>query len=449
MSRNLLAAWAAAILLGASAQAAEPVAAPDGASVTVTLGGVRSDAGRVVVTLCGDRAAAFPGGCSTYAGRAQAHAGQVDVSIAGVKPGVYALQAFHDENDDGRPEIPPEGYAFGNDAGYPPSFDAAAVTVAGDTHVAARLVYLSGPGAGPAQGSGAPPPAGVAKTDVRDQGLYAELYVPAHAGPLPAIVMIGGSEGGLDTISRMAISFTRHGYAVMALAYWGAPGLPQTLEGVPLEYFHTALDWLKTRPEVDPRRIGLIGWSRGAEAALLVATREPDVRAVAAIAPSNMVWLGLSSAAVPKPAWTVRGSPLPFMIPRPPPGYRPGMPLRTLFETALADAGAHADAAIPVERVGGPILLLSGTDDAVWPSSEMAERIMARLKAKHFRRAYRHLTYAGAGHLVFVGDPAMLRNAVPANGANAFMGGSPAANASAWSDDWPRTVAFFDSALER
>lgn len=43
-----------------------------------------------------------------------------------------------------------------------------------------------------------------------------------------------------------------------------------------------ALDWLATRRDVEPRRIGLLGVSLGAEVALRVAPRRRDVRAIAA-----------------------------------------------------------------------------------------------------------------------------------------------------------------------
>ena len=42
--------------------------------------------------------------------------------------------------------------------------------------------------------------------------------------------------------------------------------------------------------------------------------------------------------------------------------------LRPAFESSLDDASAAAAAAIPVEKIAGPLMLISGTDDQVWPS---------------------------------------------------------------------------------
>jgi hypothetical protein len=258
---------------------------------------------------------------------------------------------------------------------------------------------------------------------------------------------MGGSEGGLDIISGMAADFARQGYAALALAYWRAPGLPQTLELIPLEYFDRAVAWLEARPDVDPKAIGAIGWSRGSEAALLLASRNPDVRAVVAVAPSGIVWQGINYAnGSSQGAWTVGGKPLPFVHPLAA-AYRPDSPLKAVFLGAMAEADQHPETAIPIERIHGPILFLSGDDDQLWPSGLMAERMMARLKAHRFGYSYAHLSYQGAGHVVFVGAPdgAMAR---AMGKPSPMLGGSAEGDAKAWADDWPKVLAFYGKALK-
>ncbi len=195
------------------------------------------------------------------------------VAIDGVAPGRYAVQAFHDENGNGRPEIPPEGFGFGNDAPFPPTFDGAAVKVDGPTAARLAMSYIGG---SPAPGTSstaalalAPLPAGVTRFAVREQGLFGELFAPQGAQRRPGLLLISGSDGGLDTMSQMAPAFAAQGYAVLALAYWRAPGLPETLENIPLEYFDRALAWLAARPRGRgraARRAGLVT-RRGGRAA--------------------------------------------------------------------------------------------------------------------------------------------------------------------------------------
>lgn len=417
-------------------------------SLTVEVTNVRSAQGRVAVSLCGDRAAQFPGGCITHSAMTGAQAGTVTVRIEDIAPGVYAVQAFHDENANFVPDIPPEGFAFGNGAQWPPGFEAASVSVQGEARTQLRLIYMGGSAsASPIIQSGVEPPAGVTRIDLREQGLYGALYVPEGRSPAPALLLVGGSEGGLDTISRMATSFARAGFATLALAYWGAPGLPASLEQVPLEYFDRAIDWLRSQPQVRADGVGMLGWSRGSEAALLAAIHNRSVRAVVAVAPSSIVWQGLnfSSAGPPGPAWTRGGRPLPSLVPLAS-AYRPDRPLLDLFTASFPSLDAHPEVALPVERIRGGVLLISGGEDQVWPATRFADRIGARLQAQGFRGAYRHLHYPQAGHVVFVGDPD--DPAARGLGApNPVMGGTPAGNEAAWRDNWPKTVEFLRTSL--
>ncbi len=430
--------------------ATSPAFAQGAGTVTVTVNGVHSSKGNVAANLCNDPTAQFPGGCSTYRTLSPANEGATTLTFSGVKPGSYALQLFHDENGDFIPNIPPEGFGYGNDQPFPPSFEKASIKVAGDTATSVKMTYIASFNV-PARGSrGAPAPAGVTKTDVRDDGLYGELYVPAHDKPLPALIVLGGSEGGIDTSSRVGVTFTSQGYAVLSLAYFAEMGLPQTLEEVPLEYFDKAVDWLKKQPGINPKAIGVVGGSRGSEAALLLASRNEDVRAVMAFAPSGIVWQGLDFDDVANmgPAWTAGGKPLPFVIPDPA-SYRPNASMKPMFDKVLSEADKRPETLIPVEKISGPILLLSGTADALWPSADMAERIVKRLKDKGFEHSVQHLSYEGAGHLVFIGDPSTPAAIAGAKaGPNPLLGGAGQANAAAWADGWPKTIAFFDKALK-
>jgi dienelactone hydrolase len=369
--------------------------------------------------------------------------GDTIVVFHDVKPGRYAVQVTHDENGNLRPDFPKEGFGFGNDMPFPPTFDGAAITVAGDTAARVHLLHMLDNGNGRG-GSGAAAPEGATKIDLRESGLYGELYVPARKARVPLVIAIGGSEGGLDIMSSYAAPFARNGYAVLALAWWKAPGLPQTLENVPLEYFDRAIAWARARPEIAPGRIAILGWSRGAEAALLVGSRNPDIHAVIGVAPSFVVWQGLDFAhpQASGSAWTSQGTALPFVTPA---SFVPGAPMAQMFINALGSADARPDAAIPVEKINGPVLLLSGSEDRLWPSRVMAERIVARLHEKDFRFSVEHKNYAQAGHGIFVGDP----DAVHADMSrmDAFMGGSPEANAAARADSWARCLRFLKNAL--
>ena len=76
------------------------------------------------------------------------------------------------------------------------------------------------------------------------------------------MLVFGGSGGGLMTSAALLAA---RGYPSLALAYFKAPGLPQTLHNIPLEYFAKALRVLRAQPGVDPDHVLVVGESRGGE----------------------------------------------------------------------------------------------------------------------------------------------------------------------------------------
>lgn len=50
-----------------------------------------------------------------------------------------------------------------------------------------------------------------------------------------------------------------------------------------------------------------------------------------------------------------------------------------------------------MENINGPVLLLSANKDEMWPSKEMSNEIMIRLKSKSFQHLYQHISIDG-GH---------------------------------------------------
>jgi dienelactone hydrolase len=270
------------------------------------------------------------------------------------------------------------------------------------------------------------------------EGLWGRYFAPpAQAGPHAAVLVFGGSEGGLSSgVALEASLLASHGYPALALAYFGEPGLPPALQNVPLDYFVKALTWLGQQPGADPQRVTVMGASRGTEAALLLGAHFPQlVHAVVAYAPSSVVNPGLPATGrgAGGSAWTLDGQPLPTVM---------------LAEYGLASPAADPQAIIPVEDIHGPILLVSGDDDSLWPSPEYAHAIMARLNAAQDPFSHQSLVYPGAGHGVAVAVP--YGPAPPAVVSSQYgelvLGGSGPANARALADSWPKLLQFLAEA---
>ena len=238
--------------------------------------------------------------------------------------------------------------------------------------------------------------------DVREKGLVGQWFEPEDDGPHPALLVLGGSDGGLYWSREMAGLLASHGFASLALAYFAADGLPPTLDRIPLEYFGKALDWIEAQTGVAADRIGVVGVSRGGELALLLGATFPSIKAVVAHVPSGIVWPAYPATG--HGAWTWKGDEVPYA----------GM-AHAQWDQALARGLVRADSfdwylvplmdaayahakGIAVEEINGPILMISGEDDGLWPSTELAEFAVRRAKGMRFTHRVEHLRYPGTGH---------------------------------------------------
>ena len=267
-------------------------------------------------------------------------------------------------------------------------------------------------------------------------------YYPAGAQEQrPGILVVGGSEGGLhDQVDRDARALNREGYSVLAMSFFRGPGQRTQLALIPLEVFDSALDWLREQPLIDASRLAVVGMSKGAEAALLVAANRSDLVAVVAAAPSSAAWPGFDWSkfrGLKESSWSLNGKGLPTL---PYGRFSWSKGVRSIYEDGLAAASEHPEAMIPVERSEAAMLLICGGKDQVWPSCTMAEQVASR--ARKHGGSVTILSYPDADHGVFASP------LEAGNSPRRFGFGRPApGNAAAQADSWPRVLAFLQKCL--
>lgn len=295
---------------------------------------------------------------------------------------------------------------------------------------------------------------GVVPRPIAEDGLVGTLFLPAGDGPHPAIMILNGSGGGINE-PRAALWASR-GVAALALGYFGAPGLPKYISNTPLEYFARGLDWL--RATVHPRDgfVAVAGQSRGGELALLLGSTFPErVSAVLAYVPSAFVHGGQAACdpAIGRdgPCWTLGGKPLVHQWQDNRTASWAAYDATTgerrnadAMRTALGDPQAMARARISVERIAGPVLLLSGGDDGAWPSDLYSLIVQSSLLAAGHPHEVVWQNWPKAGHsILFPYTPATrISHRHPMNGTSSTMGGAPAANAQANAGAWTSAYAF-------
>jgi dienelactone hydrolase len=233
------------------------------------------------------------------------------------------------------------------------------------------------------------------------------------AAKKPAIVMVHGRSGAYSSLADGVYNadslssrhkmwgrmWARHGYVAIMVDDFGPLGYPKgfgrfTYDSRPAEldevtirplHAYGALKYLKTRSDVDGKRIGLMGWSNGGSLTLA---------AMADDKPAGIKEVGFKAGV----------------------SYYPGCGLKNRFERTGY-------------RPYNPVLLMIGTGDVeVSPTS--CERLVSLSRSK--KGDIQIVLYKGAEHSF--DTPTKSRQSIPAN-------------AEAKEDSMQRTVAFFDEKL--
>jgi dienelactone hydrolase len=375
---------------------AAPVASLADQPVTIKVSGLRP---RALVSVRVRSADAHGMAWSSSAVFRASRAGSINAArsaaLSGSYTGVSAMGLFWSMQPRGR--FPDGAYSWKNITAS--SFT---VSVAASGRVLASASLSRGPSATAITAE---------RETVARAGFYGEFFSPAVPGRRPAVLVLGGSDGGLSlggpSTTLLAAMLAAHGYPALALAYFRAPGLPPALADIPLEYFAKALRWLRGQPHVDPGRVLALGISRGSEAALLVGAHYPGLVGGVIASVPNHVAGGQS--------WTLHGQPLP-----------PGE-------------------VIPVERIKGPVFLDCAGADHVLTSCPNAHAILRRLAAHH--DPYRHVLYAypAAGHGVgtlMPYEPVADTTSLQQFTQQQLAGTSADANPDAQAELWPRLLQF-------
>ncbi len=278
------------------------------------------------------------------------------------------------------------------------------------------------------------------RIEVDENGLLGTLYLPKKEGLQPLIITIGGFRGGLN--EERSFKLSQLGFASLALAYFGYKTLPSQLKKIPLEYFEKAIDWAANHERIDPNQIALWGISRGAELSLILGSIfSSKISLIAATLPSSAIYGALIDDA---PAWVYQGKPIGPNAPFPKNIHLTRdspIALTPYFLKGMQEKEAFQASQIPVENIKCPILLVSGEDDQMWPSSLFANQIMQRLDEKRSSISKTHSSYEGAGHgISFTDETAELH---PILNIWFAFGGSIGDNARAMNDSWDKTINFF------
>ncbi len=251
-------------------------------------------------------------------------------------------------------------------------------------------------------------PTNIDGVDVRrvDDGAAQGFHlVPREIKHKGTIIVYGGSDGAPNY--AQAVDFAKNGYEVMSLFMFGQKNQPKTLARVPLEQFEQTLRYVEAHAR-SASPLTVMGVSKGAEYALNLTSKYPQINNAILAAPSAYNFNGLDFENYGS-SWTWQGKELPYidiqktslghfigdmiipMIVKAPVTYK------NAYQTAV-DMDKDSESKKISLNTKANILIIAGSDDQMWNSAGMGKSI------KDQRPQNTDLAiYGGAGH-VFAGN---------------------------------------------
>jgi dienelactone hydrolase len=266
------------------------------------------------------------------------------------------------------------------------------------------------------------------------------------------ILLLGGSEGVANPMLPTAACLANKGFNVFCLQYFSpardplpVKELPVFLRLIPIEYINKGIDWLC---EISgSNQVFIMGFSRGAELALLISTLNEKVKKVVAISPSAYVWQGIYTISS---AWSFKKKAIPCLIVIPIFGFIDmvkntimglfGLPQGYYFSYEMSRRilpnKYKERARIKIEETEATILLVAGSHDCVWNSKVAVNIIIDAMDSHNKGENIFCKVYEKAGH--FYLPPFIFGEDV--------IGGENKIKLSNINEDfWESTIKFFDN----
>ena len=246
---------------------------------------------------------------------------------------------------------------------------------------------------------------GVDVTYLDEGRLQGFRFVPEEKLHKGLVICFGGSDGGPNF--EKAKSLAEEGYETFALFMYGMKNQEQSLRKIPLEQFEDLISYVNENIK-DKKPISILGASKGAEYALNLASKYPEIDNLILYAPSSYNFAGLDFKDYGS-SWTYKGKELPYIDIKKssfksflkniigPALIKSPISFKETYNSAIEKDSYRQEKLIPIKDVKANILMIVGEDDLMWDSLAMANKI------KEQNPNAKIYSYKGAGH-IFAGN---------------------------------------------
>jgi dienelactone hydrolase len=245
---------------------------------------------------------------------------------------------------------------------------------------------------------------------MRSDGFAGHLAEPDNGSDRAVIVIMGGEQSILPGI-KFAERFADYGITGLAVSLFGAEGLPDSPNKIPLDMFVPAINYLRQRKYID--RISVYGQSMGSIFAVLAAQYIGGFENLIIVSPTHVPFEGTAKDKKTMSGHSVatwHGNEIPYVKAdfskikaakyyTHPDADHKVLGMWIAYHDAYADYSGVARAELAVERSDARILMIAGGEDEAWPAEYSVRMIEQRLKSVDYGKPVKVIVYPHGSHL--------------------------------------------------
>jgi len=245
--------------------------------------------------------------------------------------------------------------------------------------------------------------------NVKEHGFVGHLAEP-NGGDKAVIIVMGGEQSILPGI-KFAERFADYGITGLSVSLFGAEGLPDSPNHIPVDMFLPAVQYLRTKKRIE--HISIYGQSMGSIFAVLAAQYIGGFENLIMVSPTHVPFEGTlkdKKTMTGRSVATWKGSDIPFVTAdfskvkagkyqKHPDAKCKVTGMWAAYHDAYKDAAKVNEARLSVEKSDARVLLIAGDEDEAWPAEYSVREIEKDLKSVGYDKDVKVIVYPHGSHL--------------------------------------------------
>ncbi|MBQ9327717.1 MAG: alpha/beta hydrolase [Solobacterium sp.] len=244
----------------------------------------------------------------------------------------------------------------------------------------------------------------------QSHGFTGHLAEPEEGSDRAVVIIMGGEQSLLPGI-KIAERFADYGITGLAVSLYGADGLPESPNQIPIDMFIPAIQYLREVKHIE--KLSVYGQSMGSIFAVLVAQYIGGFENLIMVSPTHVPFEGTLKDKKTMSGHSVatwHGEDIPFVradlskvkatkYQNHPDAKSRVTGMWAAYHDAYQDLAAVEQARLHAEETHARILLIAGDEDECWPAEYSVREIERSLKEAHYDNDVKTIIYHHGSHL--------------------------------------------------